>query len=459
MTDLIVNDEVFDLGATDFLKELAMYKRVQACLAEHLSTPLAESHPGSQVFDTHQKDLIFGLRPDMSIVTANTTKPTVGSLIAVVEMKVGNLTKEAFGQLYDYLKGIKRAQPNRRTVVGLLSNLRENQFLMLETPPGRKTRCTVYNSVKLDVALTYLRDVVIRDPIYHPPASVFAAALGPLDLQLGNPAFSVVGVFFVPDMATPKFQSGRWVDPAFQKPYGDVQMVVKRTTPGVSGTLFKSRAPRTVETEIEMLLKIKEMPRNDPMMEGWKHVPTLLYHTHDYQEFGILPRGFSVSPYDTGANWVRLLHDLLDALEWLHTHQIVHRDVRLDNIVWDITHAVLIDFGTAIDIHGTSDVAYHGGYLCCPPRLLGNLDGEYTPVPADDCFAVVLLVNTILFPSRWESFRSVELEKPGSPETRNLAKFWDSMETSRIWSRFYAAARKADYATLKEMDQFFVYLF
>lgn len=99
-----------------------------------------------------------------------------------------------------------------------------------------------------------------------------AAALGPLGQQLGNLAFTVVGVS-LPVMLTLKSQIGRWVDPTFQKPYGEVQMVVKRTTPAVSGALLKSRAPRMVGTKIAILRKINGKSRNDLEMKGWKMCP------------------------------------------------------------------------------------------------------------------------------------------------------------------------------------------
>lgn len=457
MRNLIEDEEVNALAITTFVKEPAMYTRVQQCFDEQLNSELSDNHPGSQVFSTHHKELIFGLKPDISIVTGSRKSATATALIAVVELKAGKLTKDAFGQLYDYLKGIKRLQPNRRMIIGLLTNLEENRFVELNCR-GRITRCTRYNSVSLRTALTFLRDAVIPDPTYHPPASVFVPSLGRMDRQLGNPAFSVVAVFDIPDgINTPKFREERWVDPDFVKPYGTVQMVVKRTTPGVHGTAHPSRAPRTVANEIEFLLKIREPTRVDKL-PGWKYLPTMLYHTLDFHEFAILPRGISIHPSDTRANWAKVTTDVIDALEWLHTNNIVHRDVRLDNIIWDIDHAVLIDLGTAIDISRGNGVDFNGGYVCCPPKLLGKLDTVYKPAPADDCIAVVLLVNTILFPSRWQTFQSVKLEMPGSPETRDMGKFWLNMEKSAIWGPFFKAAFAPNYDDLKKMDQLFVHL-
>lgn len=457
MQNVISDEEVDDLAITRYVKEPAMYRRVQECFHDQLKSTMTDHHPGSQVFDTHLTDLIMGLKPDISIVTESRTTPSVDGLIAVIELKVGAFTKGAFGQLYDYLKGIQTLQPNRRLIVGLLSNLHENQFVVLDSNSNRRTRCLRYKSVSLKVALTYLRDVVIPDSMCHPPASVFAPALGPMQGQLGNPAFSIVGVFTVtPKICSSEFRDGRWVHPTLDFPIGS-QMVVKRTTPGVHGTAYLSRAPRTVINEIEILLTISGKPK-DQVIEGWRYLPSIVYHTLDFQEFGILPRGIGLHAADSHTDWAKVLCDVLDALRWLHSHDIIHRDVRLDNIVWNIDHAVLIDLGTAVDLNYNDKVNFNGGYVCCPPRLLGDLQCVYTPSAADDCLAVVLLVNTILFPSRWESFRSEKLEMPGSPETLGLERFWASMQSSAIWGPFFRAAAGADYDGLKRMSQFFVHM-
>ena len=69
---------------------------------------------------------------------------------------------------------------------------------------------------------------------------------------------------------------------------------------------------------------------------------------------------------------------IISAISWLHERN-VHRDIRWDNIILHNNSAVLIDFGTAIDIRKkTGDVPYEGGYICGPPRLLSDLDALYS---------------------------------------------------------------------------------
>lgn len=202
-------------------------------------------------------------------------------LIAVVELKPGKLTKDAFGQLYDYLNGIQKPQPNRRLIVGLLSILRQNQFVVLDNSSSCRTRCLHYKPISFQIALTYLRDVIIPNSMCHPPASVFVPALGLMEAQLGNPAFRIVGVFKIPDkIETLESEEGRWVNHSLEIPYG-AQMVVKRITPDIYGKRHLSRAPRTVTKEIQIFLAIFGKPRDD-LIDGWKYLPSYLYHSLDY---------------------------------------------------------------------------------------------------------------------------------------------------------------------------------
>lgn len=107
----IRNSEVTKLTATKYYKMPATYKPVQKCFAKHLSIPEDTEHPGSQVIDTHLTQVIQGLKPDLSIVGAERPRVTATGMIVAVEIKVGSLTRDSFGQLYCYLKGIEQAQP------------------------------------------------------------------------------------------------------------------------------------------------------------------------------------------------------------------------------------------------------------------------------------------------------------------------------------------------------------
>mmetsp|Transcript_23418 Transcript_23418/g.43095 ORF Transcript_23418/g.43095 Transcript_23418/m.43095 type:complete len:483 (+) Transcript_23418:53-1501(+) len=87
----------------------------------------------------------------------------------------------------------------------------------------------------------------------------------------------------------------------------------------------------------------------------------------------------------------QILHQIAGALGYVHEHQVIHRDVWSDNVLFNKAsgHAVLVDFGTAYLIGGMN-----------PPELNEQLNilyaspqmGEgFTPQPSDDCWALGLL--------------------------------------------------------------------
>ena len=52
-----------------------------------------------------------------------------------------------------------------------------------------------------------------------------------------------------------------------------------------------------------------------------------------------------------------MLFKVIDALEYLHSHGVVHRDIKLGNILLKRRVAKLADFGLAINFHTTEQVA------------------------------------------------------------------------------------------------------
>lgn len=88
-------------------------------------------------------------------------------------------------------------------------------------------------------------------------------------------------------------------------------------------------------------------------------------------------------------HWVRAALDVLDALDYLHGHGLVHRDVKARNVMLDAAaRARLVDFGSAARI-GTPRQA--GGTT---PAHCYAADGEVAA--ADDVYAFAVLVYELL---------------------------------------------------------------
>lgn len=425
--------------------EYAMYGPILSCLAAYLTTPRSEHHPGSRVWDTHTKRNLEKRSPDMTITTQDVPDADAHSIIAVWEIKHGVLIKRDFGQLYGYLQLLGRTQPYRRNFVGVLSNLTKNVVLHYTSPLGEDpSSCRVFNSVTTAYAISYLREYILRDRSYHPAIPAFPISIGPMYRRLGNPLLNVIAAFKVPDnLQDNYFRRGKWINTEVNTAQF---MVVKRTLPAT-----RDRAARSVANEIKMLRFITSEG-------GHQSLPKLVYHGNDCQEFGITPYGCPVRSGNIGIQWDTALTDVLAALEWLHDHQIIHRDVRWDNIIWDGRHAILIDLGESIFVtDGMDPVMYGGGAICCPPSLIGSFQVPYIPAPADDCHAFIQLISMLLWPAFWVGIKSMNVGTPHAREARKLSQFWNNIAASSYYSPYLVAAKDANYKILRGMVELCVY--
>jgi serine/threonine-protein kinase len=73
----------------------------------------------------------------------------------------------------------------------------------------------------------------------------------------------------------------------------------------------------------------------------------LVYYVMTYVEGATLREHMSRQSRLSIAETLRLADNLLDALEHAHTHGIIHRDVKPENVVMSPQGAVLLDFGIA----------------------------------------------------------------------------------------------------------------
>ena len=84
----------------------------------------------------------------------------------------------------------------------------------------------------------------------------------------------------------------------------------------------------------------------------------------------------------TGEEIHAMLEDLLQGLEYLHQHGLVHRDIKPDNILWVNGRAVLADAGL-IAPAGKGSLAGSPGFIS--PQIM---NGDSAPAPADDFYAL-----------------------------------------------------------------------
>ena len=75
--------------------------------------------------------------------------------------------------------------------------------------------------------------------------------------------------------------------------------------------------------------------------------PPLLYYVMPYVEGESLRQRLAREPQLTGAEVVRILQDVLDALAHAHSQGVIHRDIKPENIMLSGRHALVVDFGIA----------------------------------------------------------------------------------------------------------------
>lgn len=441
----------------DYIDEAAMYDPVTQLIVEQLTVRRTKTHPGTKVFDTHNRHYLEGQAPDITITVQDVADVDSASVVAIIELKhksknPNTMASESFGQVYDYLRKLARAQPNRRKIVGLLSDLTHNHIVIHESPNHQTVNILHFATVGFAKALRFLKHCILHDAVTLPSIPSFSADLHILQMRLGNPVFSVVGVFAIP----PNFPSTqRWLTPDLL-PVGE-QMVVKRTSnvpprrPRASliQAFTAVRTPQQLETrpvaaEIKILQAIRSAGGNP-------HLPKLMFHSLDMHEFGITPLGQPCNIFTIKQPLAcTVLRDILTALKWLHSERIIHRDVRWDNIVVSGGRGILIDFGAAI-VHDGRMHDFEGGIVCAPSRVIGQFSRQYLPSPVDDCLAWVLLLNALLAPTRWAGLRSEDVMKEGSDSERRMRELWHRLEASSVWGPGVAAAMVRGYAEMERM--------
>jgi serine/threonine protein kinase len=126
---------------------------------------------------------------------------------------------------------------------------------------------------------------------------------------------------------------------------------------------------------------------------------------------------------------------LLNAVEYLHKNEIVHRDIKLENIMLenenDLKSLKLIDFGLSISINDTDNNEYTNTHLCgtflyMPPELLTNKEiHKYNSIKERDIWAIGitmyrLLYNKHPFHNKEETFTKLKENLKNYTNTKNI---------------------------------------
>ena len=135
---------------------------------------------------------------------------------------------------------------------------------------------------------------------------------------------------------------------------GKPKCLVKQLQPTSRDSKSLKKARRLFQKEAEILQKLGTHPR----------IPQLLAYFEEDQEFFIVQQfieGHTLSKeLEAKRSWsedkvVELLEDCLEILEFIHSHNVIHRDIKPDNLIRRRVDnkLVLVDFGAVKEILGS----------------------------------------------------------------------------------------------------------
>lgn len=427
---------ISQLVASAYPTEKDMYRPFVSVVGHILNNDRNVNTLGATVSDTHNRQYLGVYSPDITVSIGGLRNPDSCSVYMVIELKHTNISLDGkgLGQAYDYCLAIRAAQGHRRFHMVMLSNFVDTQFVLLDSY-DRSTRHFVAGS--LGLAVSYIKHVVLTATDHSPKIPVYSLGLGDMVRRLGTSKHSVVAEF---DAPAPMVNTLRRL---FSDEQLGTTMAVKRSSDG-------SKAG-DIAHEITILKKIK-------MWSGTDTIARLVHSSPENDELGVMPVGQPVDTMDLSEfTAIAILRDVLAALVWLHSKSIIHRDVRIDNVVLHEGRARLIDLGAAIELPAAPDTPYWGGYLCCPPEIIGDFDLPYTPAKKHDLLAFVMMAALMVFPHTLKSMSSKDVSQH-TPESNRLKRYWARLSTSLVWQPYVKAAENLDYEFLRTIGEVFAIL-
>jgi hypothetical protein len=414
----------------------------------------------TKVFDTHARG---DFRPDVSVgdfederlpyfmqYFIEFTLPTTANL----------LSSETCGQVVDYFYALHEKQPYRREFLGILSNFNSAWIFTAEFEDGP---VSVIKRSALDLADAIIyANVETPKQIKHPPH---------LDKRFG-PEYAVLSVskhHFLLDLSLPILESTAMTS----APTAPAQSTRRPRNQKIAQSAPEPwRPPSRYHLAKRFVLKVTH-DNADTANElkflkeirdvDCRHLPELVWSPTGERQFGIVPLGKSIDFQRPAFVSRNIVTGLVDGLQCLHKMNIVHRDIRPSNLVFnDSGDVVIIDFETAVHMDNTKH-DYRGGYLCWPKRLLESGVIHYTPNAVDDLRACILVVLHMLFPSHFDSFHAsgitvCESDGKKTEETEALLEMLGTVEKSVVWRPFVTAAEELNYEKLKSMADVFCHV-
>lgn len=173
---------------------------------------------------------------------------------------------------------------------------------------------------------------------------------------------------------------------------GRAKCVVKWLRPASTDVYFLATARRLFNAEAEVLEQLGKHDR----------IPALLAYFEQGEEFYLVQQLIEGHPLGaelpTGQRWtepqvIRLLQEVLEILEIVHSYNVIHRDLKPDNLIRRSDgKLVLIDFGAVKQVRmQPTALGYHPTVVVGTPGYMPPEQATGRPRPSSDLYALGMI--------------------------------------------------------------------
>jgi predicted Ser/Thr protein kinase len=354
--------------------------------------------PSLDFKDTHTKRYLEGRKPDLSFIVKGKDL-TVFSVVVVGEVKTRKtqsviMSDSSLGEIVTFIHRVIKFGVNRTTCFGFITDAENIYFIK-----------TIYNQ---SLAQKYSYEVTPMYPIIGVGGNYLFTLLSQLPELLGW-----CGQFVV---------NARTYD------------VEKKLGEGLTSTVWESEGCAIKQYRADFKdIKLDEI-RFLKLMTEIENVPHLVEIGDDF---------IIMEPVGKKIEILCKYHirSLLKTLEAVHALGIVHRDVRLTNIVELNGAVLLLDWGYATNANMSAP--YRGSIHYASNDILASNDfPNIVAIPQHDLYMLVRVVYVYI--------THFDISQFAKDDRVGLANHWNTALTG-LWSPFDNFCDKLDYASLSSL--------